>query len=158
LSFAKAVQQAARERLRPILMTAISTIVGAVPLLISTGPGAAARQSLGTAIVGGMSIATVLSLFVVPVLYIVIKSAAARLGSSRRPALADGPSFEADQHQDGNGKDGSGKDGNGKDGNRKDSNGQPHRAGDRSGNGHPNGDGASPSTEKTQAPEKDSVS
>jgi HAE1 family hydrophobic/amphiphilic exporter-1 len=73
LSFTKAVVEAGRERLRPILMTAISTIIGAVPLLLATGPGAAARQSLGTAIVGGMCVATVLSLFIVPVLYVVIK-------------------------------------------------------------------------------------
>jgi hydrophobic/amphiphilic exporter-1 (mainly G- bacteria), HAE1 family len=73
-SLSKAVVGAGRERLRPILMTAIATIVGAVPLLIATGPGAAARQSLGTAIVGGMCVATVLSLFIVPVLYVAIKS------------------------------------------------------------------------------------
>ncbi|NJR52445.1 MAG: efflux RND transporter permease subunit [Leptolyngbyaceae cyanobacterium CSU_1_3] len=75
---ASAVIEAGRERLRPILMTAISTTVGAVPLVIATGPGAAARQSLGTAIVGGMCVATFLSLFIVPVLYIVIKSAETR--------------------------------------------------------------------------------
>lgn len=74
LSLTKAVAEAGRERLRPILMTAIATIVGAIPLLLASGPGAAARQSLGTAIVGGMCVATVLSLFIVPVLYIVIKS------------------------------------------------------------------------------------
>ena len=73
-SLTTAVVEAGRERLRPILMTAIATIVGAVPLLIATGPGASARQSLGTAIVGGMCVATVLSLFIVPVLYVVIKS------------------------------------------------------------------------------------
>ncbi|MGB8699587.1 MAG: efflux RND transporter permease subunit [Thermosynechococcaceae cyanobacterium] len=74
LSLTKAVLEACHERLRPILMTAIATIIGSVPLLIATGPGAAARQSLGTAIVGGMCIATILSLFVVPVLYITIKT------------------------------------------------------------------------------------
>jgi hydrophobic/amphiphilic exporter-1 (mainly G- bacteria), HAE1 family len=74
LSLTKAVAEAGRERLRPILMTAIATIVGAIPLLLASGPGAAARQSLGTAIVGGMCVATVLSLFIVPVLYVVIKT------------------------------------------------------------------------------------
>lgn len=83
LSLTKAVVEAGRERLRPILMTAISTIIGAVPLLIATGPGAAARQSLGTAIVGGMCIATVLSLFIVPVLYVAIK----RFFSQRRSKI-----------------------------------------------------------------------
>lgn len=89
-TIAKAVVEAARERLRPILMTAIATVVGALPLLIASGPGAAARQSLGTAIVGGMCIATVLSLFIVPILYITIKSAASgiRRKPTYQPALA----------------------------------------------------------------------
>lgn len=92
MSLTKAVTEACRQRLRPILMTAISTIVGAVPLLLATGAGAAARQSLGTAIVGGMAVATLLSLFVVPVLYIVIKSAEADLSQKRRKSgLAGDP-------------------------------------------------------------------
>ena len=74
-----AVTEAAKERLRPILMTGLSTVIGAMPLFFATGPGAAARQSLGTAIVGGMCIATVLSLFIAPVLYIVVKSLEYRL-------------------------------------------------------------------------------
>lgn len=78
LSLVKAVVEAGRERLRPILMTAIATTIGSFPLVVATGPGAAARQSLGAAIVGGMCVATVLSLFIVPVLYIVIKSLAYR--------------------------------------------------------------------------------
>jgi len=91
LSVTKAVLEASRERLRPILMTAIATIVGAIPLVIATGPGAAARQSLGTAVVGGMCVATVLSLFVIPVLYIVIKTLEDRFRASRKPALTEGP-------------------------------------------------------------------
>ncbi|MDX2096329.1 MAG: efflux RND transporter permease subunit [Leptolyngbyaceae cyanobacterium bins.59] len=95
----KAAVESAQERLRPILMTAFATIVGAVPLATATGAGAAARQSLGTAITGGMVIATFLSLFVAPVLYIVIKSAEARYLSKRHPRSgAEGP-----QGPDGNG-------------------------------------------------------
>jgi hydrophobic/amphiphilic exporter-1 (mainly G- bacteria), HAE1 family len=94
---ASAVVTAGRERLRPILMTAISTAIGAVPLVIATGPGAAARQSLGTAIVGGMLVATFLSLFIVPVLYIVIKSFEARFKRPSKLAPVDGS-------LDGNGK------------------------------------------------------
>jgi hydrophobic/amphiphilic exporter-1 (mainly G- bacteria), HAE1 family len=91
LSLTKAVTEACRQRLRPILMTAISAIVGALPLLLASGAGAAARQSLGTAIVGGMVVATGLSLFVIPVLYIVIKSAEADMRQKRRqPILAGG--------------------------------------------------------------------
>ncbi|MGV0023573.1 efflux RND transporter permease subunit, partial [Phormidesmis priestleyi] len=87
-SIAQSVIEACRERLRPILMTAISTVMGAVPLVLATGPGAAARQSLGAAIVGGMCIATVLSLFIVPVLYVVIKSAEGRIRKLPQPAPA----------------------------------------------------------------------
>jgi hydrophobic/amphiphilic exporter-1 (mainly G- bacteria), HAE1 family len=89
MSIAQAALAACQDRLRPILMTAISTIVGALPLMIATGAGAAARQSLGTAIVGGMCIATVLSLFLVPVLYIVIKSMESRYKDKRRPVLVN---------------------------------------------------------------------
>ncbi len=89
MTIAQAVLEACQERLRPILMTAIATIVGALPLMIATGAGAAARQSLGTAIVGGMCIATVLSLFLVPVLYIVIKSMEERGKPHKHAVLVD---------------------------------------------------------------------
>jgi len=89
LPIVKAATEASQERLRPILMTAFSTIAGAVPLFLATGAGAAARQSLGTAIVGGMVISTLLSLFIVPVLYVVIKFLEVSLLSQRQvPALA----------------------------------------------------------------------
>ena len=55
-------------------MTAISTLVGFMPLLIASGAGAVSRWSLGTAVFGGMLVATVLSLIFVPILYIVIKN------------------------------------------------------------------------------------
>ncbi|MEH2201998.1 efflux RND transporter permease subunit [Nostoc sp.] len=74
LSITKAVIEASQERLRPILMTAFSTLLGIFPLAVATGAGAGSRQSLGTAVFGGMLIATFLSLFVVPILYIVIKT------------------------------------------------------------------------------------
>jgi HAE1 family hydrophobic/amphiphilic exporter-1 len=75
----KAALEASRERLRPILMTAFSTLLGIFPLTIATGAGAASRQSLGTTVFGGMLVATFLSLFVVPVLYIVVTLASDRL-------------------------------------------------------------------------------
>ncbi len=71
-SITKATVKASGERLRPILMTAISTLLGIWPLAVATGAGSASRQSLGTAVFGGMFVATFLSLFVVPILYIVI--------------------------------------------------------------------------------------
>ncbi|MGK7890855.1 MAG: efflux RND transporter permease subunit [Leptolyngbyaceae cyanobacterium] len=70
----KAALEAAKQRLRPIMMTAISTLSSIFPLVVATGAGSGSRQSLGTAVFGGMLVATVLSLFVVPVIYIIIKS------------------------------------------------------------------------------------
>ncbi len=64
-----AVIEAATLRLRPILMTAIATILGAVPLAIATGAGAEARTTIGVVIIGGLGVATVLTLFLTPVLY-----------------------------------------------------------------------------------------
>ncbi|HEY9641161.1 MAG TPA: efflux RND transporter permease subunit [Coleofasciculaceae cyanobacterium] len=74
LTITQAAIEAAQERLRPILMTSISGLVGFFPLAIATGAGAASRQSLGTAIFGGYLISTFLSLFLVPILYIIIKT------------------------------------------------------------------------------------
>ncbi len=73
LPIVKAVIEASQDRLRPIVMTAFSTLVGIIPLALATGAGAGSRQTLGTAVFGGMLVATVLSLFVVPILYIVVK-------------------------------------------------------------------------------------
>ncbi len=68
----EAVRAAARTRLRPILMTTIATVVGHFPLTLVTGPGAAARNSIGVTLVGGMSIGTLFTLFVVPSVYVLI--------------------------------------------------------------------------------------
>ena len=73
LSNVKAAIKAGQERFRPILMTAISSLVGFYPLVIASGAGASSRWSLGTAVFGGMLFATVLTLFMVPSLYIAIK-------------------------------------------------------------------------------------
>jgi hydrophobe/amphiphile efflux-1 (HAE1) family protein len=73
LEIVDAAMEAARLRLRPILMTAFAFILGAVPLMVATGAGAASRQSIGTTVVGGMLAATLLSLGFVPVFYAVIE-------------------------------------------------------------------------------------
>jgi multidrug efflux pump len=67
-----AVREAARTRLRPILMTTIATVVGHFPLTLVTGAGAAARNSIGIVLVGGMSIGTLFTLFVVPSVYVLL--------------------------------------------------------------------------------------
>jgi len=60
-------------RFRPILMTAISSIAGFTPLVVAVGAGAASRQAIGTAVVGGMIAATVMSVTFTPVFYVVMK-------------------------------------------------------------------------------------
>jgi HAE1 family hydrophobic/amphiphilic exporter-1 len=64
--------QAARIRLRPILMTALAFIIGLMPLVIASGAGANSRRSLGTTVVGGLTVATILIIFV-PIFYSVIE-------------------------------------------------------------------------------------
>ncbi|WP_315862115.1 efflux RND transporter permease subunit [Halothece sp. PCC 7418] len=90
LSIVKAAQKAAGERFRPILMTAISSLVGFFPLVIATGAGSASRWSIGTALFGGLLVATVLSLLIVPVLYVVIKSLESHFLDSNPPAQVNG--------------------------------------------------------------------
>jgi HAE1 family hydrophobic/amphiphilic exporter-1 len=68
-----AAQQAAQSRLRPIVMTAISSLFGFLPLVLASGAGARSQASLGTVVFGGLLVATLLSLFVVPVFYVVMK-------------------------------------------------------------------------------------
>ena len=65
----EAVIEASRRRLRPILMTSIATVAGAVPLMIASGAGAAARQAIGVVVVWGVSLSTVITLFLIPILY-----------------------------------------------------------------------------------------
>ncbi len=68
----EAVLEASVTRLRPILMTSIATVFGAVPLMLSGGAGAESRQAIGTVIVGGVSLSTFFTLFIVPSLYLLI--------------------------------------------------------------------------------------
>lgn len=68
-----AAVEAARLRLRPILMTSFAFILGCLPLAIATGPGAGARVSMGNAVVGGMTIATGVGIFMIPVLFVVVE-------------------------------------------------------------------------------------
>jgi len=67
-----AVKEAAMTRLRPILMTSVATVAGHLPLTLVSGPGAAARNSIGLVLVGGMIIGTIFTLFVVPSLYMLM--------------------------------------------------------------------------------------
>jgi multidrug efflux pump len=72
LSKLDAIAQASRLRLRPVMMTSVATVAGHFPLTLVTGAGAAARNSIGLVLVGGMTIGTIFTLFIVPSLYMLI--------------------------------------------------------------------------------------
>ena len=90
MSIRDAAMEAATLRLRPILMTSFAFLLGVAPLLIATGAGAASRRSLGTAVFSGMIAATLLAVFIVPVLYVVIDGVAER--SKKQPVAMPDPS------------------------------------------------------------------
>jgi multidrug efflux pump len=69
----QAALEAARLRLRPILMTSFAFIFGVLPLAISTGPGAQSRVAIGTAVIGGMLTATALAIFYVPLFFVLVR-------------------------------------------------------------------------------------
>jgi HAE1 family hydrophobic/amphiphilic exporter-1 len=73
LSVVEAAVEAARIRLRPILMTSLAFILGVVPLVVAQGAGRAGRVSVGTTVFGGMIAATTLNLLFIPVLYVLVK-------------------------------------------------------------------------------------
>ena len=76
----KAAIEAAGLRLRPILMTSFAFIIGCLPLAIASGAGAAARNGMGVAVVGGMLFATALGIFLIPVFFVAMEWIAAKLG------------------------------------------------------------------------------
>ena len=65
----EAIRSASLQRLRPILMTSVSTILGLIPLIYATGEGANQRIAMGTAVVGGMLFSTILTMYIVPAIY-----------------------------------------------------------------------------------------
>jgi len=91
-----AIREASMTRLRPVLMTSVATIAGHFPLVLVSGPGAAARNSIGLVLVGGMAVGTLFTLFVVPSLYMLIAKSrrtepAADAEQERAPALETHP-------------------------------------------------------------------
>ena len=77
--------EAAGSRLRPILMTALSFVLGVVPLVTAAGAAAASRRSLGTAVFGGMIAGTIMTLFVTPILYRIFQGMVSKLGGDKPP-------------------------------------------------------------------------
>ncbi|SFS12076.1 efflux RND transporter permease subunit [Sphingomonas jatrophae] len=72
VEFLEAIRRASVRRLRPILMTSIATVAGAVPLMVASGAGAGARRAIGVVVVWGVSIATLVTLFLIPALYLLM--------------------------------------------------------------------------------------
>jgi HAE1 family hydrophobic/amphiphilic exporter-1 len=92
----EALLSAARTRLRPIIMTTAAMIFGMVPLAVALGEGAEQRAPMGRAVIGGLITSTVLTLFVVPVVYTLLDDAAAWLRARlRRPEPAAPPAPRA---------------------------------------------------------------
>ena len=80
----EATVEAARMRLRPIIMTSMAFILGVLPLAVSTGAGAMSRQAIGTGVIGGMLAATFLAIFFVPLFYVLVMKLTYRIkGSSQ---------------------------------------------------------------------------
>ena len=81
----EAIEEAARIRLRPIVMTLVSTILGALPLILASGPGSEARSAVGWVVFGGMGLATVFTLYLTPIAYLgIARFAKARATAGQR--------------------------------------------------------------------------
>ncbi|MCU0772190.1 MAG: multidrug efflux RND transporter permease subunit [Verrucomicrobia bacterium] len=93
----EAAVQGARLRLRPILMTSFAFILGCVPLMLASGSGAAARSTMGTGVVFGMTIATAIGLFIIPVCYVFVQKIVER-GGNKKPTPAAAPATEKGGH------------------------------------------------------------
>jgi multidrug efflux pump len=93
-SLVAAAEEGARTRYRPVMMTALAFIVGVVPLVVATGAGAGARQSIGTTVFGGMVLASFVGVLFVPALFVAFErlgAAALRLVRRTRPGRASAP-------------------------------------------------------------------
>jgi HAE1 family hydrophobic/amphiphilic exporter-1 len=86
LGLFEAATEAARLRMRPILMTSVAFILGVLPLVFATGAGSNGRHSVGTTVFGGMIVSTFLNLFIIPILYILVRGLLPARVIARRPA------------------------------------------------------------------------
>jgi multidrug efflux pump subunit AcrB len=98
----EAAVQGSKLRLRPILMTSFAFILGCVPLMLATGSGAASRSTMGTGVVYGMTIATVIGLFIIPVCYVFVQKI---VEGGKGPKLATNPPAKATHNSETHGKD-----------------------------------------------------
>lgn len=96
MSVAQAAIEAAKLRIRPIIMTSMAFVLGVFPLTISSGAGAGSQHSIGTAVVGGMLTATFLAIFFVPMFYVTVVNLFTRKSKKHDKAL---PAPEATHHE-----------------------------------------------------------
>ena len=92
-----AVLEAARLRLRPILMTSLAFVAGVIPLAVATGAGSGSQHAIGTGVIGGMVTGTILAIFFVPLFYLIVRTV------GRRPAAADAAQAEGTARLQGEG-------------------------------------------------------
>jgi multidrug efflux pump len=85
----EAIYQACLLRFRPILMTTMSALLGALPLMLGGGMGSELREPLGITMVGGLMVSQVLTLFTTPVIYLAFDRLARRFGRQAKPQLAE---------------------------------------------------------------------
>jgi multidrug efflux pump subunit AcrB len=93
----EATVQAARQRLRPILMTSLAFILGVLPLAISRGAGSGGQNAIGTGVIGGMLSATVLAIFLVPVFFVATRKLSIGNPTQHESPVPLHPGEEAEQ-------------------------------------------------------------
>lgn len=105
MSIRQAAIEAAKLRMRPILMTSMAFIVGCLPLVFATGAGAGSRNAMGTTVVGGMALDTALGIFIIPCLFVVVEEAPAWLrqkfnlaSQHGEPLFPESPSSKSEEH------------------------------------------------------------
>ncbi len=96
LTAEESIYQACILRFRPILMTTMAALLGGVPMMVGTGVGSEIRQPLGYAIVGGLALSQILTLYTTPVVYIYLDRLQSRLfGEKKKPAASGGAAAQA---------------------------------------------------------------
>jgi multidrug efflux pump len=85
----EAIVEAGRTRFRPIVMTSLTSILGAVPLVVASGAGAESRHPIGAAVVGGLAFSTAFTLIIIPVVYVMLTRAAESIGIAMIPPVID---------------------------------------------------------------------
>src|SRR5262249_25111973 len=103
LSVTEAVLKACPVRLRPILMTSVATVAGAVPAALGLGPGAETRAPMARAIIGGIVLSTLITLVLVPVFYVLIETLGGASGRLLKAPEAEPSTNGEAGHADGNG-------------------------------------------------------